>query len=116
PLTLFLDVSDKEGTVPPIQIDNEVPKLNVGVRIGLTVTANVALFKHCPGTGVGVNVYVPELCVFTTAGFHVPLTPLLETEGNAGTLPPAQIESEVPKLNTGAMVGVTVTVKLVVFV
>ena len=115
PLTPFCDVSDKEGTEPPIQIDNEVPKLNVGVTIGLTVTVNTALLKHCPAIGVGVNVYTPELCVFTTAGFHVPLTPLSEREGKVGTVPPAQIFNDVPKLNTGVIVGVTVTDKLVGF-
>jgi hypothetical protein len=37
---------------------NEVPKLNVGVMFGFTVTVNVAVVAHCPA--VGVNVYVAE--------------------------------------------------------
>jgi hypothetical protein len=31
-----------------------VPKLNVGVRFGLTVTANDAVVAHCPASGVKV--------------------------------------------------------------
>jgi hypothetical protein len=54
----FVDVVDKEGTVPPVQILSEVPKLNVGVMFGFTVTVNVAVVAHCPA--VGVNVYVAE--------------------------------------------------------
>ena len=40
------DVVGKVGTVPPLQIVNEVPKLNVGVILGLTVTVNVAVVAH----------------------------------------------------------------------
>ena len=54
----FVDVFGNVGTDPPIQIVSVVPKLNVGVRLGLTVTVNVAVNAHCPA--VGVNVYVPE--------------------------------------------------------
>ena len=46
------------GTAPPAQIVELVPKLNVGVIFGLTVTVNVVGFVHWPE--VGVNVYVPE--------------------------------------------------------
>jgi hypothetical protein len=31
-----------------------VPKLNVGVIFGLTVTANDVVVAHCPGVGVNV--------------------------------------------------------------
>jgi hypothetical protein len=40
------------------------------------------------------------------------LIPLVETEGNAGTVAPAQTVSEVPKLNTGVTTGLMVTVKV----
>ena len=46
PVILFDEVVTKVGTVPPLQIPSDVPKLNVGVRIGFTVTVNVALVHH----------------------------------------------------------------------
>ena len=58
PFIPFKDVFGKVGTVPPAQIVSDVPKLNVGVMFGLTVTLNVAGVAHSPA--VGVNVYVPE--------------------------------------------------------
>lgn len=59
PVIPFVDVSGRVGTVAPIQIDIELPMLNVGVTIGLTVTVNVTTVAHIPA--VGVNVYVPEV-------------------------------------------------------
>ena len=56
-----------------------------------------------------VNVYVPLDWLFTTAGFHVPVIPLVEVVGNAGTVPPVQIVKLVPKLNTGVRIGLIVT-------
>jgi hypothetical protein len=58
PVIPLSDVLGKVGTDPPAHIVNEVPKLNVGVTLGLTVTLNVAVVAHCPASGV--NVYVPE--------------------------------------------------------
>ena len=58
PVILLLDVVGNAGTVPPEQIVNVVPKLNVGVMFGLTVTVKVAGTAHCPA--VGVKVYTPE--------------------------------------------------------
>lgn len=52
------DKLTKAGTPAPAQMVEVVPKLNVGVRFGLTVTVNVAVVAHCPASGV--NVYVPE--------------------------------------------------------
>ena len=52
--------------------------------------------------------------MLTTAGLHVPVTPLSDVVGRAGTVPPAQIVSELPKPNTGVRFCVTVTLKLVV--
>ena len=54
PLILFNEVVGKVGTVPPAQIVNDVPKLNVGVIIGLTVTLIVTGKAHCPAVGVNV--------------------------------------------------------------
>ena len=50
----------------------------------------------------------------TVEGFHVPVIPFVDVAGNAGTVPPAQIVKLVPKLNTGTMFGVTVTVNVAV--
>jgi hypothetical protein len=51
---LFVDVGGSVGTVPPEQIVSVVPKLNAGVRFGLTVTLNVVGKAHCPAVGVKV--------------------------------------------------------------
>ena len=50
----LVDVVGKAGTVPPAQIVRLVPKLNVGVTFGLTVTVNVVDVAHCPAPGVNV--------------------------------------------------------------
>ena len=46
PVIPFVDVIGKVGTVPPAQRLIDVPKLNVGVRFGFTVTLNVAGSAH----------------------------------------------------------------------
>ncbi len=66
---------------------------------------------HIPA--VGVNVYVPEAWLLTTAGFHVPVMLLTDVFGKVGTAPSAQIVNEVPKSNVGITLGVTVTLKVV---
>jgi hypothetical protein len=48
--------------------------------------------------------------LLTVVGFHVPVMPLLEVPGRAGTLAPEQIVAEVPKLNVGVVLEPTVTV------
>lgn len=53
------DAVGNEGTLEPAHIVNEVPKLNVGVMFGFTVTVRDVDVAHCPA--VGVNVYVPEV-------------------------------------------------------
>ena len=59
PVIPLLDVVGKVGTDPPAQMVSDIPKLNVGVMFGVTVTVNVTGVAHCPP--VGVNTYVPEL-------------------------------------------------------
>ena len=56
---------------------------------------------------------MPELVLLTVDGFHVPFIPFVDVVGKVGTLPPAQIVKDVPKLNTGVMFGFTVTVNVV---
>ena len=58
PVILSVDVVGSVGTVPPAQIVSVVPKLNVGIMFGLTVTVNVVGKAHSPA--VGVNVYTAE--------------------------------------------------------
>lgn len=56
PVMPLVDVVGKVGTLLPEQMSMVVPKSNTGVRIGLTVTINVAGARHSPGMGSGVNV------------------------------------------------------------
>ena len=44
----------------------------------------------------------------------MPLIPLVEVLGNRGTVPPAQIVAEAPKLKVGVEMGLTVTLKIAV--
>jgi hypothetical protein len=57
-VTPFEDLPGKAGTVPPAQTEREVPKLNVGTILGVTVTVKFACTAHWPAAGV--NVYVAE--------------------------------------------------------
>jgi hypothetical protein len=54
PVIPFVDMEGNVGTLAPAQIDALVPKLNVGVMLGLIVTANDAVVAHCPDSGVNV--------------------------------------------------------------
>ena len=54
PVIPLVDVVGNVGTVPPEQMVSVVPKLNVGVMFGLTVTVNVVVVAHCPAVGVKV--------------------------------------------------------------
>lgn len=54
PAIPLLDVAGNVGTVAPIQIDADVPKLNVGVTIGFTVTVKVCVVAQIPAVGVNV--------------------------------------------------------------
>jgi hypothetical protein len=54
PLIPFVDVTGSAGTLPPAQMESEVPKLNTGVTGWLTVTLNVAVVAHWPAAGVKV--------------------------------------------------------------
>ena len=52
PVIALSDVTGKEGTVPPAQILRVVPKLNVGVAFGVTVTVKVVGRAHTLPVGV----------------------------------------------------------------
>ena len=54
PVTALSDVVGNVGTVAPEQIFNDVPKLNVGVTFGVTVTVKLVVVAHWPAVGVKV--------------------------------------------------------------
>jgi hypothetical protein len=52
--------------------------------------------------------------LLTAAGLHVPVMPFADVVGKPGTVPSAQIVSDVPNSNAGITFGLTVTVNEVV--
>lgn len=58
PFIPLAEVVGKDGTPAPAQIVSDVPKLNVGVMFGFTVTKIEVDVAHCPATGVKVYVAV----------------------------------------------------------
>jgi hypothetical protein len=54
PVTALADVEGSAGTTLPAHMEREVPKLKVGVILGVTVTENVAGNAHTPAAGVNV--------------------------------------------------------------
>ena len=105
------EVVGSDGATVPAQIVMDVPKLNVGVIFGLTVTTKFVGTAHCPASGV--NLYVPEFRLSTTVGLHVPVTPFVDVNGREGTVPPLQILNAVPKENAGVTFCVTVTANVI---
>ena len=97
----LVDVVGIAATGSPAQMVSEVPKLNVGVILLFTVTEKLAGAAQSPA--VGVNVYTPDALLSTVAGLQLPVIPLVDVDGNAGTLPPAQIVNAVPKVNVGTV-------------
>jgi hypothetical protein len=85
PLIPLSEVPGNEGTIEPAQIVIDVPKLNVGVMFGFTVT-------------------VSEV--------DAPVIPFVDVVGNTGTLPPLQMLNVVPNVNVGVLAGPIVTVKV----
>ena len=110
PFIPLVDVVGNGGTVPPAQIVKLVPKLNTGVTFGFTITLNVVGKAHRPA--VGVKVYDAEFWLSTVDGFQLPVIPFVEVVGKTGTPAPAQTVKLVPKLNVGAMLGLTVTLNV----
>ena len=54
PVIPFCDVVGNKGTLPPEQMVSPVPKGNVGVVLGVTVTFIVTVTPHCAASGVKV--------------------------------------------------------------
>ena len=64
--------------------------VKTGVTWAVITISIVVTLPHWPAFGVNVYVVVPTAVVLITAGFQVPLIPLLEVVGNAGGVEPAQ--------------------------
>ena len=55
PVIPLSDVPGNAGTVPPAHIVKLLPKLNAGIKFGVTVTLNITgPVTHCPAPGVKV--------------------------------------------------------------
>jgi aminoglycoside/choline kinase family phosphotransferase len=106
----FVDVVGNVGATSPEQIGATAAK--VGVTLGLTVTVNVVVDAHWPASGV--KVYVAVAVLLTTAGFHVPVMPFSDVNGNTGAIAPEQIGATAVKV--GVTIGVIVISKVVVAV
>jgi hypothetical protein len=50
------------------------------------VILNVLVSPHCPEIGVNVNNVVPSVAVFIFPGFHVPVIPFIDVNGNTGAV------------------------------
>jgi hypothetical protein len=70
------------------------------------VTGNVAVVAHWPA--FGVNVYTADDILLTTAGFHVPVMPLVDVVGKTGAVAPLHIACTA--LNVGVVFASTVMV------
>lgn len=103
PVTPLDEVAGNAGTASPSQIVAAVPKVKEGVITGFTVTVRVTEGEQ--GFDVLLNVYVPLVVLLTTAGVQVPVIPLVEVVGKSGAVAPEQIDTAVPKLNTGVVFG-----------
>jgi hypothetical protein len=53
--------------------------------------------------------------LLTVAGLHVPVIPLVEVPGKAGTAPPEHTLSAVPNANAGVAFGVIVIFLVITF-
>ncbi len=107
PVIPLVETVGNAGADSPVHKISAVPKLNTGVSLGVTATEKVLVFAQVAPDGV--NVYVPEAVLLTTAGLHVPEMPFVEVLVKTGTGPPEQIVNDEPKGNEGVAFGVTVT-------
>jgi hypothetical protein len=102
PVIPLVDVNGKTGGVLPLQIGPMAVK--TGVAFGVTVMVMVSFFAHWPADGV--NTYDPVVVLFTVAGSHVPVIPLVDVSGKTGGVLPLQIGPMVA--NAGVIMGETV--------
>lgn len=107
PVIELVDVVGKTGRVEPEHIGAMAVK--VGVTVGLTVTLKFVAIAH--SQGLGVKIYIPEVVLLTTAGFQVPVIPLLDVSGKTGLVVPKHNGAMGVKL--GVRIGLTVTFNVV---
>ena len=107
PVIPLSDVDGNTGAAVPEQIGAITAK--VGVKVGVIVTS-IVVVAHWPASGV--NVYVPLMVLFTTAGDQVPVIPLSDIVGSTGAEVPEQIGAMAAKV--GVTFGVIVTSIVVV--
>ena len=85
PVMPLVDVVGRAGTLAPLQYGPTAE--NVGVTLGVIVIVSCVVVAHCPAVGVKVYVVVVVLLI---EGDQLPVMPLVEVVGNAGTLAPLQ--------------------------
>jgi hypothetical protein len=103
PVIPFVEVVGRTGATEPLHIG--AMAANVGMMVELTVTSNVVVDPHCPGSGV--NVYVPDAALLTVAGDHVPVIPFVDVVDRTGATDP--LHKGAMAANVGTMLEVTVT-------
>jgi hypothetical protein len=87
----------------------------IWVKVGVICVAMVIFIvnprPHWPAFGVNVYIVVPTAEVLMVAGFHVPIIPLVEVNGNAGAI---EFRQNGPiASNVGVIWSVTVMLKVV---
>ena len=109
PVMPLLDMAGRAGTAA---LTHSGPiAVNTGVICTAMVISKAVTTAHCPAAGVKLYVVVPTADVVIVAGFHVPLIPLVDINGNAGAA--ALRQSEPNGLKMGVISGVTVTSNVV---
>ena len=101
PVMPLVDMFDKTGTDPLVQIEMDVPNGKVAITFGITVMEAVTGTPQVPAAGV--NVYVPLVVLLTTVGLQVPLMPLLDVAGKTGAGEPSQ--KDAMELKRGTAIG-----------
>jgi hypothetical protein len=77
------------------------------VKSGFTITDIAIVVAHWPAVGVNVYTVVPAEAVLMTAGFHVPVIPLVDVPCNTPGVTPAQYGPKA--VNVGVIILFTVT-------
>ena len=108
PVMPFAEVALSNGAAVPEQRGGNAA--NCGTVCGMIVCVSVA--GTAQGPAFGVNKYVAEVVLSTTAGDHVPAMPLVDTAGSSGAGVPLQIFGSAA--NVGMVLGVMVCVSVVV--
>jgi hypothetical protein len=82
-------------------MERDVPNGKAAVSFGITTMEAVTGIPQVPAAGV--NVYIALALLLTTAGFQVPLMPLVDNAGKSGAGEPSQ--KELKELKRGTAIG-----------